>query len=45
MQKGQFRQLQSTKKAGNLVADFLLGVPPSGGGYSVVSLSVKPELE
>ena len=33
------------KKAGNLVADFLLGVPPSGGGYSVVSLSVKPELE
>ena len=24
------------KKAGNLVADFLLGVPPSGGGYSVV---------
>ena len=21
----------------NLVADFLLGVPPSGGGYSVVN--------
>ena len=39
MQKGRFRQLQSAKKAGNLVADFLLAVPLSGGGYSVVNKS------
>ena len=39
------RRKMSAKKAGNLVTDFLLGVPLYGGGYSVVSLSVKPELE
>ena len=33
------------KKAGNLINDFLLGVPLHGGGYSVVVLSVKAELE
>jgi hypothetical protein len=45
MQKNYFRQPQGAKKAGNLITDFLLGVPPSGGGYSVVGLSVKPEFE
>ena len=32
------------KKSRKPLADFLLGVPLHGGGYSVVGLSVKPEL-
>ena len=31
------------KKSRKPLADFLLGVPLHGGGYSVVGLSVKPE--
>lgn len=38
MQKRHFRQPQGAKKAGNLITDFLLGVPLHGGGYSVVGI-------
>lgn len=33
------------KKSRKPFSDFLLGVPLHGGGYSVVGLSVKPELK